>query len=436
MRKQYILTFFCTAVLLLNTACEEAFVNPSAASEDQVVESVDGLIALANGLQYRYSIGRQSPLYNTVTGAGFTCGELAILNAGNTDENNLSIGGAQVAGNNAVVTNLWEQCHLLKANANIILDNISNVGDPALQSGLFGYASIFKALSLGTLAQFFEQVPIAVGQNASFSTRQQALEEAIKILNEAKTRVAATPPSAGFTGKTANSLSIPNTINALIARYSAMLSKWDDALAAANAASLTVKSTFVFDDLTRNPIFDVSLSNINVFQPTDANLGLKGDLVPDANDQRVLFYLQSKTPGANNIFRGKGFFTSNSSPIPVYMPGEMMLIKAEAYARKNQLNEAKAELDKVLTKTPATDLYGVGAGLPAYSGALTQDALLKEIYRNRAIELFMSGLKLEDSRRFNRPGPGQANPERNRNLYPYPNNERDNNPNTPADPAG
>ena len=113
-----------------------------------------------------------------------------------------------------------------------------------------------------------------------------------------------------------------------------------------------------------------------------------------------------------------------------------MLIKAEAYARKNQLNEAKAELDKVLTKTPATDLYGVGAGLPAYSGALTQDALLKEIYRNRAIELFMSGLKLEDSRRFNRPGPGQANPERNRNLYPYPNNERDNNPNTPADPAG
>jgi len=42
----------------------------------------------------------------------------------------------------------------------------------------------------------------------------------------------------------------------------------------------------------------------------------------------------------------------------------------------------------------------------------------------------MGGLKLEDMRRFNRP-----NSERGRNLMPYPFRERDNNPNTPADPA-
>jgi starch-binding outer membrane protein, SusD/RagB family len=47
----------------------------------------------------------------------------------------------------------------------------------------------------------------------------------------------------------------------------------------------------------------------------------------------------------------------------------------------------------------------------------------------------MSGLKLEDSRRFNRPGPNETNFERNRNYFPYPNVERDNNQsNTPADP--
>jgi len=56
--------------------------------------------------------------------------------------------------------------------------------------------------------------------------------------------------------------------------------------------------------------------------------------------------------------------------------------------------------------------------------------LLDEIYRQRSIELFMSGLKLEDMRRFNRP-----NSERKRNLMPYPLRERDNNPNTPPDPA-
>ena len=47
----------------------------------------------------------------------------------------------------------------------------------------------------------------------------------------------------------------------------------------------------------------------------------------------------------------------------------------------------------------------------------------------------MSGMSLEDSRRFNRPGPNDVNPERNRNYYPYPDTERDNNPNTPNDPS-
>ena len=43
----------------------------------------------------------------------------------------------------------------------------------------------------------------------------------------------------------------------------------------------------------------------------------------------------------------------------------------------------------------------------------------------------MSGLKLEDMRRFSRPAS-----ERTRNFMPYPFRERDNNTNTPADPAG
>ena len=90
-------------------------------------------------------------------------------------------------------------------------------------------------------------------------------------------------------------------------------------------------------------------------------------------------------------------------------------------------------LNKVLTKT--TDVWGLGASLPAYSGAKTADAVLTEIYRNRCIELFMSGLKLEDSRRFGRPAAGTATAERNRNWYPYPLNERQNNTSTPADPT-
>jgi hypothetical protein len=56
--------------------------------------------------------------------------------------------------------------------------------------------------------------------------------------------------------------------------------------------------------------------------------------------------------------------------------------------------------------------------------------LLTQIYRNRCIELYLSGLKLEDMRRFARPLT-----ERKRNFFPYPFRERDGNTNTPPDPS-
>ncbi len=107
----------------------------------------------------------------------------------------------------------------------------------------------------------------------------------------------------------------------------------------------------------------------------------------------------------------------------------MILIKAEAYARQNDLLNATIELNKVVTKQPAADPYSVGAGLLPVSG-LTQPQILDQIYKQRSIELYMSGLKLEDMRRFSRPVT-----ERKRNLLPYPFIERDNNTNTPSDPT-
>jgi hypothetical protein len=112
----------------------------------------------------------------------------------------------------------------------------------------------------------------------------------------------------------------------------------------------------------------------------------------------------------------------------------MLLILAEAYTRKNDFVNGKKYLDSVLTKKPANDIYGVGADLATYSGIVDQASLLQEIYKNRCVEMYLSGLKFEDSRRFGRQGPGSASPERTRNYYPYPQQERDGNSNTPPDP--
>lgn len=417
------------AVLMFTTSCyRDEYLNPSQASNPSVVNNTNGLIALCNGLQFRYSVSRTSPIYSTITANGLSTNELIVLNQGNTDEATLQAGRGNVIGNNAVVSRLWEQSHIIKANANLILDNIGIVGDAGTKNAILCYAHLYKGLALLQLGTYWEQAPIAVGAAAEFSPRAAVLAEAIKNFEAG---AAAAGGSPVFTSAFQGGIDFANTFAALTARAYNMAGNSDKALEWANKVDLTKKSEWSYDDVSRNPIFDVSYSNVNVCEPIDFNLGLSGSLLPADNDGRVLFYLKSKT-FTTTANEGKGFFTANGAKIPVYLPGEIMLIKAECFARKNDLASAVAELNKVLTKT--NDIYGVNAAQPAYSGEVSQSAVLTEIYRNRCIELFNSGLKLEDSRRFGRPGPKDSGSERTRNFYPYPNSERDNNPKTPADP--
>jgi hypothetical protein len=112
----------------------------------------------------------------------------------------------------------------------------------------------------------------------------------------------------------------------------------------------------------------------------------------------------------------------------------MNLIRAEAHLRLNNLTAAVEEINVIRTKRAADDPVGLGAALPAYSGPVTAAALTTEIYRQRAAELYLQGLRWDDSRRLGRPGPPATLDERNRNFWPYPDQERRNNPKTPANP--
>ena len=431
--KKYTSFLLVLLVAIVFPSCEKDFVNPGAATEDQVLNSPDGLIGLTVGIQRRWSVGRQSPVYATVAGSGFSTFELRLINPGNAAENEVSLGKGELTGANGIVANIWEECLLVRNEADKVLANASNVPDAGVRSGLIATASIFKALANGTLAQFFEQVPLVTEDNALFSSREAALQDAIAVLDAAAATVAANPVPSDYTSKTPASIDHLNTINALLARYHNMLGNHDQAIGAASKVDLASTSTFAYDGVNTNPIAFVSILTNNVYQPVDLTLGLPGGLQPAANDQRLPFYFQDLMP-ANNDFRAAAFFDDATEAIPVYLPGEMLLIKAEAYARKNMLTEAIAELDMVLTKMPADDAFGVGAGLSGYAGAMDQDAVLEAIYANRCMELLMSGMRLEDSRRFGRPEPNEADEERNRNWYPYPFSERDNNTNTPPDP--
>jgi hypothetical protein len=424
MKKQLIkLLIFGLAAVLLLPQCKKDYINPNAATEDQVFSSPQGLTGVAVGLQRVYTAGRASSLYNRVTINGLITKELIVLNQGNTGEYQLQLGGGSVDGTNSLMSGLWTSSNKIIYDADKVLEGAKALSDKNYASGLIGYASLFKALALGDLSMFWEKVPAGIGLNVSFIDRAQGYAKAITTIDEALAAISANAISAAFTANVPAGINIPNALHALKARYSLFTANYAQALTEANATSLTVKSTFNFTTVNLNPIFETATSTNNVTAADNVTFGLPAGLQPDAGDKRVPFY--TTTAYNSKIL---GFAATSTTPWPVYLPGEMILIKAEAYARQNDLVNALIELNKVVTKTPAADPYGVGADLPPLVG-LTQAQILDQIYKHRCIELFMSGLKLEDMRRF-----GRANSERTRNLLPYPFLERDNNPNTPPDP--
>lgn len=427
MKKKLSILLFISLFTIIG--CKKEYRNPNAPTQDDVFSSSEAMTRVIVGIKNRFAVNTlgTASIYQAISASGLTTKELIVQNAGNADLAQLENGGNNLAPNNGVIGSLWSTTNIVNSEAEKLINGSANIGDVNLKNSIRIYGLLYKAMALGTMAAFWEKVPINSGENAVYSTRVEALTTAVQLLDEASSLLASTTVPASFTSQVGAEIDLKNTLLALSARYNMMLLNNDAAIAKASAVDLTKKSTFFYNNVNPNPVFRSGLTTANVYG-IRPDFGLTGVLVPDANDQRRVFHL------VKNAANGSGFFQNDATSIPIYQPGEMLLILAEAYTRKSQFNTAKTYLDQVLQKTPAQDAFGVGAGLSAYSGPLTQAALLEEIYKQRSVEMYLSGMRLEDSRRFNRPGPGTTGAERTRNYYPYPQQERDGNPNTPADP--
>ena len=409
-------------------SCKKNFVNPGAATDAQVFSSPQGLTGVAIGLQRVYTAGRASSLYNRIALDGLLTNQLIVLNQGNTSEYQLQLGGGSVDGTNSILAGLFTTSNKIIFDADKVINSAAGLSDKGYASGLIAYSTIFEALAFGDLGMFWEKIPANIGQNVTFVDRVQGFTKAISLIDNALSAINTAPVSTSFLANIPAGIDIINTLHALKARFSLFIGNYAQALSEANLVNLNVKSTFNFSSVNLNPIFETSTSTNNVYGAIDnTTLGLPAGLQPDPSDKRLAFY--TTTAYASKIL---GFGAATTTPFPIYLPGEITLIKAEAYARMStpDLVNALIELNKIVTKQPASDPFGVGAGLPPLVGPLTQQQILDQIYKNRAIELFMAGLKLEDMRRFGRP-----TTERKRNFLPYPFLERDNNINTPPDPA-
>lgn len=421
--------FLCTS------ACDLDIANPNAASDLDVLNSREGIIGLSVGQKQFYSTSgiEAAYLYPGVTGR-----ELKGI-ATFTNVLELEAGGTALPTFNGNILGLWSRMQRIQSMSEQILENapqIETITGGTL-SGILAQAHLFKAMALGNLAMAFEQAntETSISERVTFKPRAEVLAAAISHLNQGIALLNATPVSQEYTSLVAGPyFNLKNTLFAFNARYNLYAGNYQEAITNANSVDLSVKSEFDYSSLSINPIYN-AVFTAKYFRPRD-NFGLPAALY-EAGDAREDFYMTS--PDAiveGDVVRTlKGFFETQSSRIPVYLTDEIKLVKAEAILRNNGPQaEALSLINEVRTQASG-DPFGVNANLNPYSGPLTKEALLLEVYKQRSAELYLTGQKWEDSRRFGRPGPPENTTERNRNFYPYPDQERLTNPNTPADPA-
>lgn len=442
MKKYINIKIIAILCLVLTTSCETDFDNLNEATDEQTYSSREGVLAAAVGMQQLYSTTGLRWIIET---PAITTREAAItttfLNMIELEE-----GGTALPNFNTNTDGMWSTNYRVLKVAEDIEASVEGLNlEPGTQSGLVAFAKLFKALAVGSLSQNFEQVILQTNQdnNATFVSRQEGFEFAIQQLTEAASLISATPVSSEFSSEvTAGNIDLTNTIQAMLARYNLFAGNYDAAITAANNVDQSSVSIFAYDLLNLNPIWArVYQNSAPNWKPRD-RFGLPEEFDLDPADGRLDFYLIPLDETNQNglpIEDLAGFFDENTEAIPVYLPDEMNLIIAEANLRKANPDIEAAVAALNLVRTDNNDPLGVNANLAPYSGEMTVSAVLKEIYKNRRAELFLQGLSLEDSRRFDRPQPGlepgNFEEERNRNFYPYPERERNSNPNTPADPA-
>lgn len=428
--KSKLYSFTAAACLLGAVSCKKDYQNPGAATADQVFNSPKGMMGAAVGIQRTFTL---NVTYGVSNCTGLITGETFLLNPGNLSEAQFFQGGVAVDNTNALLGNIWSAAAKAIWDADNVIRASAQLADRGYAAGLVAYASIIKANAIGVQSMYWQQVPDTIGiTNAPYIDRVAGFNKAVAVADRALAGVAANPLTASFLADMPAGLNIVNTLQALRARYALFAGNYTVALAAASAVDLSVRSTFNFDAANANPTFTAVTSTNNVYQPIDSTLGLPMAVRPALNDARVSFYTSINTAVAPR-FRLSGFWVAATTAIPVYVNDEMRLIRAECLLRQStpDVNGAKAIIDAILQQTPAQDMNGVGANIAAgYTGTVDVPGLLTEVYRNRCIELYHSGLKLEDMRRFGRPLT-----ERKRNFFPYPFRERDTNTNTPADPS-
>lgn len=385
-----------TALAIGITSCDLELTNPNSPTEEAVLSDPTGVLGLAIGMQGQFAQAIEDYL---VTNS-------LVTDEWGTQTRSLISYQSLLTGQNfdafyGVVGAPWSLSYSVIKSANTVLSGADVEGlGVANRAGVVSLAKLFKAMAFGMLIQQYQSVPTELTTAGSTpQPRTVVLDTILSLLESARADIASTTDAslAEFRLRVVGTgFDQRNTIEAMLARYYLIAGRYDDAITAANRVNLNVLSVFAYPDPTRNPVESLAFQLIYV-------AGLNSFVTQaETGDRRPSYWLNTTTGGPSGVpdssLRFLRKYSTRNESFPVYLPDEMKLIKAEAYARTNRLPEALTLVNEVRTQT-SSSLDEPVAGLPPVV-LLTQAEILAEIARQRRYELYEQGLRWEDTRRF------------------------------------
>jgi hypothetical protein len=220
-------------------ACSLDLQNPNSPTQEQVTTSVDGVIALATGLQARFaqSYGNFSYMAGLVTDE-FSATSAALISISDAEQ------GAVPSGT-GIAENVFNSEYRTVRSADDLLAGAEALADqfePGTLSGLRALAYALKAEALGEALQSYQKVPIKTFNIVAptYVTRAEALPYVRALLDSAVTEITTTPPSSFFNSNILTpGVNLPNVIQLFRARYARVANDDATALTAANLVGRT-----------------------------------------------------------------------------------------------------------------------------------------------------------------------------------------------------
>lgn len=385
------------AAVLATAGCDLDLANPNAPAEDEVLNTADGIISLAVGLQSQYS--------SSV--ADFVRAPALVTDEWGTNTQSLIAYQSLLTGDNfsntyGVVEAPWSSAYRVLRTANSLRDNAGNVGlDAGTVAGINVLADLFSGMAVGAIVQQYEAVPIDVTVDDPVpQPRDVVLDEVLRLLESARTGLAQAGDLTIFEGRVlADGLDLANTIDAMLGRYYLLDGQYDAAIEAAQRVDPAATSWFVFSTTDINPIYNESRNSLYV--TALASFAASAE----EGDQRVPYWVEASaqptTGNPDSLVIPFNQFSAPDDPFPVYLPDEMTLIQAEAYARTGDLDTARDLINEVRTSCEADADEPEACLAPKTDTELaTVEDILGQIAYERRYELYAQGLRWEDLRRF------------------------------------